>query len=164
MCRLVDDVTHTVISCGTRELCKDLVQTCNLACVDVKAQIFDDKPNGLSEQKSNVKLFIKFATRIAILVLPNLQNRQILVYCKSGRSRSTCVHVIAAFFIVFRGFSVEKVVSSIYIDIYIIQDNHIPCALLRNHWFIKTSPTTNSSAGRLNMRAFMNCATNGKDT
>lgn len=109
MCNLVDDITSTVISCGTRELCQNLETTTQGtdASVDVKYDIFDDKSNGSSERRQNVNLFIKFATRIAILA--RLKKPRILVYCKNGRSRSPSV--IATFFVLFRGFAVEEVKS-----------------------------------------------------
>ena len=64
---------------------------------------WNEMANGTAEIDRQIKAFVQFACVIAYELK---QGRDILVYCKDGRSRSPCV--MAVFFVLFRGYSRQK--------------------------------------------------------
>lgn len=125
-CTLLDDATGLVIMNCSKETARNLpVEHQRVLCIDVtkltrkniglgivKGMRWDELPWSTHSVREFASVFIHFATAIAIVASMEgfshlIMDKRVILYCKNGRSRSPSI--IAAFFILFRGFTFEEV-------------------------------------------------------
>ena len=101
---LLDEKTHQIIINCTRLVGDRFDNNAKYGVVDVSRVIKSDSMPEPREVKKVTELFVQCATAIADILE---SGKDALIYCKNGRSRSPAV--VAAFFIIFRGYELDAI-------------------------------------------------------